>query len=181
MMAQTLLVAAVLLAYSYAIYSVFLKCCFSRYRSLPHADQPCVLKRFFHEPSTFELEVWARNVPNDGMIRYFGFLNQERLMVTTIEAYKELLLRDAGKYDKLPGLAALQSPVGVSGLVSAKGALHKVRSCCGKATCFKCKTDPTYFRSIGGTPSQHTTPPGPGRCVPKFSDHLKRPQRHWKR
>lgn len=54
-------------------------------------------------------------------------------MITTIEAYKELLLRDADKYDKLPGLSALQSPVGVSGLVSAKGALHKVRSCCGKA------------------------------------------------
>lgn len=96
---------------------------------MPLANQPCIFKRLLHEPSTFELESWAKNVPNDGIIRYFGFLNQERLMVTTIKAYKELLLRDADKYDKLPGLSALQSPVGVSGLVSAKGALHKVRSC----------------------------------------------------
>lgn len=128
-MCANLAVAACLLAYFYAVYSIFFKCYFSHYRHLPRATQPCVLKRLFHEPSTFELEAWARNVPNDGIIRYFGFLNQERLMVTTVEAYKELLLRDADKYDKLPGLSALQSPVGVSGLVSAKGALHKVRFC----------------------------------------------------
>lgn len=180
-MAQTIVVAAALLTYSYAIYSIFLKCCFSRYRSLPHANQPCVLKRLFHEPSTFELEVWARNVPNNGMIRYFGFLNEERLMITTIEAFKELLLRDADKYDKLSGLSALQSPVGVSGLVSAKGALHKVRSCHGKAMHLKFKTNSTYFRSTGATPLRHTTPPGPERCVLKLSDCLKQPQGHWKR
>lgn len=127
-MASTISVAASILACFYAIYSIFLKCYFGHYCRLPRANQPCVLKRLFHEPSTFELEAWARNVPNNGIIRYFGFLNQERLMITTIGAYKELLLRDADKYDKLPGLSALQSPVGVSGLVSAKGALHKVRS-----------------------------------------------------
>lgn len=86
-----------------------------------------MLTRLFHEPTTFELEAWANKVHNDGIIRYFGFLNQERLMITTIEAYKELLLRDAYSYDKLSGLSALQAPVGVSGLVSSKGVLHKVR------------------------------------------------------
>lgn len=99
-------------------------------------------------------------------------------MVTTIEAYKELLLRDADKYDKLPGLSALQSPVGVSGLVSAKGALHKVRFCPGQAIHLTAKADSTYSRSIAGTLSRHTTLPGPEHCVLKFSNAAKQPQRH---
>lgn len=67
-----------------------------------------------------------RHVPNSGFIRYFGFLNQERLMATTLDGYKELLLRESYKFDKLSSLAAIQEPAGVSGLVSAKGLLHKV-------------------------------------------------------
>ncbi|KAK7744059.1 hypothetical protein SLS53_003577 [Cytospora paraplurivora] len=66
------------------------------------------------------------NVPNDGFIRYFGFLNQERLIVTKLEGFKEMLLRDTYKFDKLSRLSALQAPAGVSGLVSAKGNLHKI-------------------------------------------------------
>lgn len=99
-------------------------------------------------------------------------------MITTIEAYKELLLRDADKYDKLPGLSALQSPVGVSGLVSAKGSLHKVRSCIGKTINSKLKADLTYSRSIADTPLRHITPPGPELCVLKFSNAAKQPRRH---
>lgn len=69
-----------------------------------------------------------RSVPNDGLVRFYGFFNREVILVTQIEACKDLLLRDAHKYDKLNSLAALQWPIGVSGLVSAKGALHKARN-----------------------------------------------------
>lgn len=68
-----------------------------------------------------------RNIPNDGFIRFYGFWNREILMITKVPAHKELLLRDSHIYGKSSALAALQWPVGVSGLVSAHGKLHKVR------------------------------------------------------
>lgn len=108
------------------IYSIFISSTFSVYRHLPKPKQAPLLLRLFHEPTTFELEQWMGSVPNHGLIRYFGFLNQERLMVTTQEGLKELLLREAYTFDKSSRLSAIQAPAGVSGLVSAKGLLHKV-------------------------------------------------------
>ncbi|KAJ4315270.1 hypothetical protein N0V94_006035 [Neodidymelliopsis sp. IMI 364377] len=67
-----------------------------------------------------------QDTPNDGLIRYFGFLNQERLLMTDLETMKQVLQRDALKFDKLPGLANLQAAAGVSGLVTSKGEIHKV-------------------------------------------------------
>lgn len=68
--------------------------------------------------------------PNDGLIRYFGFMNQERLLMTKPKTLNEVLQRQAHKFVKLPWLAAVQSPAGVSGLVTSKGDLHKVRCSC---------------------------------------------------
>lgn len=128
----TLTLAALGAACLYAIHAICLSHLTSPYRDLPKAKQPHLLRRLLHEPTTFELTEWVRTVPNDGLIRYFGLLNQERLLLTTIDGYKQVLLRDQQKYDKLPALAALQWPVGVSGLVSAKGTLHKVSQSLGE-------------------------------------------------
>ncbi|ROV92837.1 hypothetical protein VPNG_09121 [Cytospora leucostoma] len=121
-----IVLAAISWGCSYIIYLIFVASIISPYRHLPKPSQPPLLSRLFHEPSTFEIEQWMRNVPNDGFIRYFGFLNQERLIVTKLEGFKEMLLRDIYKFDKLSRLSALQAPAGVSGLVSAKGTLHKI-------------------------------------------------------
>jgi hypothetical protein len=110
----------------YTIYYIFIYPYFlSPYRHLPRAKQRFLLKRLFFDPSSFELIEYAR-VPNEGLVRYFGFLNQERLLLTTPEACRDILFRESYKFDKLPSITALQSPVGVSGLVTAKGDFHKV-------------------------------------------------------
>lgn len=112
---------------SYGIYYIFLyPYFFSPYRHLPCAKQPSLFRRLFHDPSSFELVDFSNETPNDGLVRYFGFLNQERLLLTTPDVCREILLRESYKFDKLPSITALQSPVGVSGLVTAKGEFHKV-------------------------------------------------------
>ena len=111
-----------------AIWAIFVRPFFSPFRCVPKARQRNVFLRLFAEPSTFEIEAWMREQPNEGLIRYYGFLNQERILLTTPELLKHVLLRDAGSYKKLPAIGAVQVPAGVSGLVSAEGELHKVRS-----------------------------------------------------
>lgn len=111
----------------YAIYYIFIyPYFFSLYRHLPRARQPFLLKRFLFDPKSFELVEFAKT-PNNGLVRYFGFLNQERLLLTTPDICREVLFRESYKFDKLPSITALQAPVGVSGLVTAKGEFHKVR------------------------------------------------------
>jgi len=112
----------------YVVYLLFIRQLLSPHRHLPTAKQPCLLHRLFHAPTTFELEQWRKETPNNGLIRYFGFMNSEKLLVTSPEMLKHVLQRESYKYDKAHWLAAYQSPVGVSGLVSAAGDLHKVRS-----------------------------------------------------
>lgn len=112
----------------YAIYYIFIYPYFlSPYRHLPRASQPFLLKRLLFDPTSFDLVEFART-PSDGLVRYFGFLNQERLLLTTPDICREILFRESYKFDKLPSITALQSPVGVSGLVTAKGEFHKVRT-----------------------------------------------------
>lgn len=161
----------------YAIYAICLSHFASPYRHLPRPKQPHLFRRFLHEPTTFELTKWVRTVPNDGLIRYFGLLNQERLLLTTIEGYKELLLRDARKYDKLPALAALQWPIGVSGLVSAKGILHKVSLMTGTTLPDKLELIlPICTRRFTvAAPSQHTTPHGRAHCTPRYGNRRRKP------
>ena len=67
-------------------------------RSLPKPDQQFWLLRLFHEPNGFELERWSREVAHDGVIRYFGILNGERLFAVSPRAVKDLLVSDAYKF-----------------------------------------------------------------------------------
>lgn len=111
----------------YAIYYIFIyPYFFSPYRHLPRARQPFLLKRLLFDPTSFDLVEFAKT-PNNGLVRYFGFLNQERLLLTTPDICREILFRESYKFDKLPSITALQAPVGVSRLVTAKGEFHKVR------------------------------------------------------
>lgn len=111
----------------FAIYYIFIyPSFFSPYRHLARAKQPFLFKRLLFDPTSFDLVDFAKT-PNDGLVRYFGFLNQERLLLTTPDICREILFRESYKFDKLPSITALQSPVGVSGLVTAKGDFHKVR------------------------------------------------------
>jgi hypothetical protein len=115
------------LATVYLAYMLLIRQTLSSYKHLPTAKQPSLWRRLLHEPTPFELRSWMRETPNDGLIRFFGFLNQERLLLTSSENMKQVLQRDAQNYDKLPWFGSLQSAAGVSGLVSSEGDLHKVR------------------------------------------------------
>jgi hypothetical protein len=123
--------------FGYVIYLIFIRQLLSPYKKLPTAKQRFIFSRLLHEPTTFELERWLTETPNQGLIRYYGFLNQERLLLTKPETLKQVMQRESYKYDKLPWLAAIQKPAGVSGLVSSKGNLHKVKD-------FSYELDPSY-------------------------------------
>lgn len=114
--------------FCYIIYMIFVRQLLSPYKKLPTAKQRFIFSRLLHEPTTFELERWMTETPNQGLIRYYGFLNQERLLLTKPETLKQVMQRESYKYDKLPWLSAIQNPAGVSGLVSSKGNLHKVKN-----------------------------------------------------
>jgi cytochrome P450 len=122
---STFIICTLLLSCVYVLQAIFIRPYFA-FRHLPIAPQAPLYRRLFREPSTFEIESWIRTTPNDGLIRYFGFLNQERILLATPQAIKQVLLRDATSYRKLPSIGAVQVPAGVSGLVSAEGDLHKV-------------------------------------------------------
>lgn len=115
---------------AYAVYYILVyPRLLSPYRHLPLAKQPALHERILYDPSSFDLIEFAK-VRNDGLVRYFGFLNQERLLLTTPDACKDILFRNSYNFDKLPSITALQAPVGVSGLVTAKGDFHKVSLGC---------------------------------------------------
>lgn len=127
MLSSLLALAGVAIGLSYGVYYIYIyPYFFSPYRQLPCAKQSFLLRRLFHDPTSFELVDFSKETPNEGLILYFGFLNQERLLLTTPDACREILLRESYKFDKLPSITALQSPSGVSGMVTAKGEFHKV-------------------------------------------------------
>ena len=78
------------------------------------------------EPTGFPQRRWFKEVPNDGLIRYRALLNQERILPTTHEAYKEVLSTKSYDFIK-PALTrnGLSRILGV-GVLLAEGDEHKV-------------------------------------------------------
>lgn len=110
----------------YLIFAIFIRHLFSPHRHLPLAHQTPIIYRLFHDPTTFEIAAWVRDVPNEGLIRYFGFMNQERILLTDTDAVRRVLLREPYTYNKIHSLAAIQYPAGGTGLTSLMGNPHKV-------------------------------------------------------
>lgn len=99
-------------------------------RKIPQPHQRCWLSRIFHEPNGFELEQWSREVPHDGVIRYFGLLNEERLFATSPQAVKDLLGPGTYKFVKPKLQFDLSANVAARGLVLLEGQEHKdVKRC----------------------------------------------------
>lgn len=70
---------------------------------------------------------WIRNVPNDGLIRYYMVGNLERVLLTSPKALSEVLVHKAYDFCK-PELVQLQlRRVTGNGLLLAEGDEHKVR------------------------------------------------------
>lgn len=70
---------------------------------------------------------WIRNVPNDGLIRYYMVGNLERVLLTSPKTLSEVLVHKAYDFCK-PELVQLQlRRVTGNGLLLAEGDEHKVR------------------------------------------------------
>lgn len=97
----------------------------SPYRGLPTALQEPIHKRFLKEVRGLEPLSWLANVPNNGIIRYFGFLNVECFFVTTPAAFKEILDTKAYRWVKPPKSSSLFKMIIGDGLITLEGQHHK--------------------------------------------------------
>lgn len=65
-----------------------------------------------------------REVPNDGLIRYFGIFNQERLLLTTSDGVRDVLVTNPYHFHKQRAQKILLEPVLGRGLVFVEGKTH---------------------------------------------------------
>ena len=121
--------AAVALWIAHGAYKVFVYPFFSPYRHLPMPDQGTIWKRLFTEPDTFDFLRWADQVPNDGLIRYFGILNDERIHVTNTQGLVQLLQKDSYLYRKASAQGQLVRFLAGDNVVVDEGKTHKVSEC----------------------------------------------------
>ena len=109
--------------YNVWVYPTF----FSSLRSLPSPPQKALWRRFFKEPTPWLFEKWQEEVPNDGIIRYFGIFNQERLLLTTPRAVRDVLKLKTYDFEKQKGQKTHLTPVLGRGLVLAEGQAHRLQ------------------------------------------------------
>ncbi|KAF7536605.1 hypothetical protein G7Z17_g13020 [Cylindrodendrum hubeiense] len=84
-------------------------------------------KRIFAEPSGIPMREWVNEIPNDGLIRYRGLLNQERLLITSPKALAEVLVTNNYAFAKPSQVRwSLGRILGV-GVLLAEGEEHKVQ------------------------------------------------------
>jgi hypothetical protein len=123
-------VVLVVLSVAYTTYQIILYPRLSPYRSLPAPNQGPVWKRLLKEPTSTDFMAWAKEVPNDGLIRYHGMFNSERLHVTSAEGVSQLLQRDAYLYVKPTAHAKLLRFLVGDNIVVREGDSHKVGQSC---------------------------------------------------
>jgi hypothetical protein len=95
-------------------------------RHLPSPKQAPLRHRLLEEASYEKLVQWINEVPNDGLIRYYGFLNAERVLVTTPQGCKDVLQIQAYNYIKLPWALEVMGQFGPRGILVAPPQKHKV-------------------------------------------------------
>jgi hypothetical protein len=118
--------AAVALWIVHGVYKIFVYPFFSPFRHVPTPDQGPVWKRLFTEPDTSDFLRWANQVPNDGLVRYFGILNDERLHVTKTQGLVQLLQKDTYLYKKPSAQGQLVRFLAGDNVVVDEGKNHKV-------------------------------------------------------
>ncbi|OTB06424.1 hypothetical protein M426DRAFT_55146 [Hypoxylon sp. CI-4A] len=102
---------------------------FSPLRGLPEPKSPSFFMGHFKtirsKPSGIPMREWVATVPNDGIIRYLGAFNQERLLVTGPKALAEVLVTRNYEFQKPGNIRfGLSRLLGV-GILLAEGDEHK--------------------------------------------------------
>ena len=111
-----------LLIYHIVLYPFYL----SPLRHLPSPKQPPFHRRLLSDPSYKTLVRWVNEVPNDGLIRFYGRLNAEQVLVTTPQGCKEVLQTQAYNYIKLPWALEVMGQWGPQGILVAPPKKHHV-------------------------------------------------------
>ena len=111
-----------LLIYHVVLYPFYL----SPLRHLPSPKQPPFHRRLLSDPSYKTLVRWVNEVPNDGLIRFYGRLNAEQVLVTTPQGCKEVLQTQAYNYIKLPWALEVMGQWGPQGILVAPPKKHHV-------------------------------------------------------
>ncbi|EEQ32137.1 hypothetical protein McanMca71_005474 [Microsporum canis] len=70
---------------------------------------------------------WTREVPNNGLIRFYFMLNRERLLVTSTKALADVLVNRSYDFEKTRALAASIGWVTGTGVILAEGDVHRVQ------------------------------------------------------
>ncbi|KAF4550300.1 Hypothetical protein D9617_18g034910 [Elsinoe fawcettii] len=92
---MTITLLSMLAPLAVMLWRIFFPPLVSPFRHLPAPKQGPALFRIFHEPGTEEIERYVDEVPNKGLIRYYGTYNRERLLVTSPAGAKDLLHHSA--------------------------------------------------------------------------------------
>jgi hypothetical protein len=85
---------------------------FSPLKHLPAPKQGFFLSRLLTEPNALEMERWIDEIPNDGLIRYYGQWNKERFLIATPKAARDLLALAAYKSVKAADVRRMVTNVG---------------------------------------------------------------------
>ena len=108
-----------------SIYILFIRPRLSSLRHIPAPQQGPALFRLLHEPNVAELEHWLDTVPHDGLIRYYGLWNEERIFTASPEAVKDLLVARPYDYIKPRTQFILAKNISAEGLLIQEGHVHK--------------------------------------------------------
>ncbi|KAH6608737.1 isotrichodermin c-15 hydroxylase cytochrome p-450 monooxygenase cyp65a1 [Trichoderma cornu-damae] len=68
---------------------------------------------------------WAHTIPNDGLVRYFWFFNQERLLITSPKALGEVLVTNNYAFQKPEDVRTFLGRILGYGVLLAEGDEHK--------------------------------------------------------
>ena len=83
-------------------------------------------KAIFSEPSAAPMMAWGKTIPNNGLIRYLGIFNSERLLVTNPETMREILVKKPYQFTKPTYVRNYLMRLGGIGLLLSEGDHHKV-------------------------------------------------------
>ena len=98
---------------------------FSSLRNLPTADQEPIWTRLLREPSGGELAKFREQASTSQIIRYFGVLNSERLLLMDPKDIKQVMDSEAYEFGRSYLIRRLLSPIlGKTSLVVSDGADH---------------------------------------------------------
>ncbi|KAK8062950.1 Cytochrome P450 [Apiospora hydei] len=109
----------------FCFYYLYIRHLFSPFRRLPSPTQGPLLLRLLYEPRLPEIEHWIDTIPNDGLIRYHGLFNRERIFIASPGAAKEFLTTSAYKFIKPQLQYTLANLIAGRGLLILEGEEHK--------------------------------------------------------